>query len=137
MVQHRKLKICFLKADTLPYEAIKHHGEYEEVLHALIEPLCKSSDTEIDLEISKYDVIERQYPRDIHTYDAVIISGSFADSSVDDKLWVLRLCGFLIMLHDEYPHIRQIGICFVGMNFASNILLTPDTGNANSCACFQ
>ncbi|EIM24311.1 class I glutamine amidotransferase-like protein, partial [Wallemia mellicola CBS 633.66] len=104
--------ICFLKADTLPYEAIKHHGEYEEVLQQLIKPLCNSSDVDVDLQISKYDVVERQYPKNIGTYDAVIISGSFADSSIDDKMWVLRLCGFLIMLHDEHPHIRQIGICF-------------------------
>ncbi|TIB87045.1 class I glutamine amidotransferase-like protein [Wallemia mellicola] len=109
---NRTLKICFLKADTLPYEAIKHHGEYEEVLQQLIKPLCNSSDVDVDLQISKYDVVERQYPKNIGTYDAVIISGSFADSSIDDKMWVLRLCGFLIMLHDEYPHIRQIGICF-------------------------
>lgn len=81
----RTLKICFLKADTLPYEAIKHHGEYEEVLSQLIKPLCQSSSSDIDLQISKYDVIERQYPKDIHTYDAIIISGSFADSSIDDK----------------------------------------------------
>ena len=113
-----------------------------------------STDENIDLEISKYDVVERQYPsiEELRTIDAVIISGSFADSSIVDKsmwdlfknvnfltnllVWVLRLCGFLIMLHDDFPHIRQIGICFVSIHQPFKVILFKQythKGNATSC----
>lgn len=50
--------------------------------------------------------------KELEDIDAIVISGSFEDDAHTDTTWILRLAGFLIMVKDNYPRIRIIGICF-------------------------
>jgi GMP synthase-like glutamine amidotransferase len=62
-----------------------------------------------------FDVVhKREYPTDsdLENIDALVISGSFEDDADHDVTWILRLAGFLIKVHDDFPRIRILGICF-------------------------
>ncbi|WRT66790.1 uncharacterized protein IL334_003753 [Kwoniella shivajii] len=107
-----KLTLAFFKCDTLEKESIEEHGEYQDVLHNLFEPLLPDH---LTLETLTYDVLDkREYPKDeqLENIDAIIISGSFEDDAHADTRWILKLAGFLIKIYDEYPRIRILGICF-------------------------
>lgn len=107
-----KLTIAFLKCDSLTEESIESHGEYQDVLHNLFEPLLPEH---LELETLTYDVLnKREYPKDdeLEKIDAVIVSGSFEDGAHEDTMWILKLAGYLIKIYDEYPRIRILGICF-------------------------
>jgi GMP synthase-like glutamine amidotransferase len=126
-----KVTIVFLKCDKVPEEAIEAHGEYQDILHNLFEPIMPQ-DRKLELETLSYDVLhKREYPKEdvLERADAVIVSGSFEDEAHADTMWILKLAGFLIKLHvsrdyaeggeevlnsvqDEYPKTRIIGICF-------------------------
>ncbi|KAK6907945.1 hypothetical protein I203_101946 [Kwoniella mangroviensis CBS 8507] len=107
-----KLTIAFFKCDSLQKESIEKHGEYQDVIHNLFEPLLPKH---LTLETLTYDVLEkREYPKDeeLEKIDAIVISGSFEDEAHSDTRWILKLAGFLIKIYDEYPRIRILGICF-------------------------
>ena len=127
-----KVTVVFLKCDKIPEEASEAHGEYQDVLHNLFEPLLPEH-RELELETLSYDVVhKREYPKEnvLQRADAVVVSGSFEDDAHADAMWILKLAGFLIKLHvsrnsdsqaednalkgfqDEYPKTRIIGICF-------------------------
>nr|XP_019013156.1 uncharacterized protein I206_02653 [Kwoniella pini CBS 10737]OCF51937.1 hypothetical protein I206_02653 [Kwoniella pini CBS 10737] len=107
-----KLTIAFFKCDSLTKESIEEHGEYQDVIHNLFEPLLPKH---LSLETLTYDVLEkREYPKDeeLEKIDAIVISGSFEDEAHSDTRWILKLAGYLIKIYDEYPRIRILGICF-------------------------
>lgn len=106
------LNLAFFKCDSLEKESIEKHGEYQDVIHNLFEPLLPEH---LKLETKSYDVLDkREYPTDdeLKDIDAIIISGSFEDDAHEDAIWILKLAGFLIKIHDDFPRIRMIGICF-------------------------
>lgn len=87
------------QCDRLKEESIEKHGEYEDVLHNLFEPLVPSH---LKLETKSYDVLnKREYPTEaeLQHIDTVIISGSFEDDAHEDTLFTMKLAGFLIKLH--------------------------------------
>ncbi|WVQ99799.1 hypothetical protein IAU59_006941 [Kwoniella sp. CBS 9459] len=107
-----KLTVAFFKCDSLEKESIEKHGEYQDVIHNLFEPLLPEH---LKLETLPYDVLEkREYPTDeeLEKIDAIIISGSFEDEAHSDTRWILKLAGYLIKIYDEHPRIRILGICF-------------------------
>ncbi|OCF30868.1 hypothetical protein I316_07501 [Kwoniella heveanensis BCC8398] len=107
-----KLTVAFFKCDSLEKESIEKHGEYQDVLHNLFEPLLPEH---LKLETLTYDVLEkREYPKDeeLDRIDAIVISGSFEDEAHSDTRWILKLAGYLIKIYDEHPRIRILGICF-------------------------
>ncbi|KAJ9127016.1 hypothetical protein QFC24_001247 [Naganishia onofrii] len=109
-----QVTIAFLKCDKVPEEAKEAHGEYQDVLHNLFEPLIPE-DSKLELETLSYDVVhKREYPKDdvLARTDAIVVSGSFEDEAHADTMWILKLAGFLIKVHDEYPKTRIVGICF-------------------------
>jgi hypothetical protein len=94
-----KLTIAFFKCDSLSKESIEQHGEYQDVLHNLFDPLLPSH---LSLETLTYDVLgKREYPKDseLEKIDAVVVSGSFEDEAHSDTMWILKLAGFLIKMH--------------------------------------
>lgn len=96
-----KVTIVFLKCDKVPEEAKEAHGEYQDVLHNLFEPMMPK-DRKLELETLTYDVVhKREYPKDdvLARTDAVIVSGSFEDEAHADTMWILKLAGFLIKIH--------------------------------------
>ncbi|KAJ9122523.1 hypothetical protein QFC22_001952 [Naganishia vaughanmartiniae] len=113
-----QVTIAFLKCDKVPEEAKEAHGEYQDVLHNLFEPLIPE-DSNLELETLSYDVVHRrEYPKDdvLAKTDAIVVSGSFEDEAHADAMWILKLAGFLIKkihrVKDEFPKTRIIGICF-------------------------
>ncbi|KAK8843924.1 hypothetical protein IAR55_006716 [Kwoniella newhampshirensis] len=107
-----KLTLAFFKCDSLAKESIEEHGEYQDVVHNLFDPLLPDH---LHLEILTYDVLnKREYPKDneLDKIDAIIVSGSFEDEAHSDSIWILKLAGYLIKIFDEYPRIRLLGICF-------------------------
>ncbi|WWD20491.1 hypothetical protein CI109_104967 [Kwoniella shandongensis] len=88
-----KLTLAFFKCDSLAKESIEQHGEYQDIVHNLFEPLLPAH---LDLEILTYDVLnKREYPKDdeLEKIDAIIISGSFEDEAHADSIWILKLAG--------------------------------------------
>ncbi|KAN0059868.1 hypothetical protein ACQY0O_008442 [Thecaphora frezii] len=118
----RSLTLAFLKCDELHQATRQEHGEYEDVLHHLFEPILQQRtrasrlpSSRLSLRTLVFDARKHQYPSEHQlrtSIDAVIVSGSFQDGASHDTRWILRLAGFLIALHDDYPRIRIIGICF-------------------------
>jgi hypothetical protein len=101
-----KLTLAFFKCDSLEKESIEKHGEYQDVIHTLFNPLLPKH---LELEILTYDVLnKREYPteKELERIDAVIISGSFEDDAHADSRWILRLAGFLIRVYVSFsPYI--------------------------------
>lgn len=96
-----KVTIVFLKCDKVPEKAKEAHGEYQDVLHNLFEPMMPK-DRKLELETLSYDVVhKREYPKDdvLARTDAVVVSGSFEDEAHADTMWILKLAGFLIKIH--------------------------------------
>jgi hypothetical protein len=91
-----KLTLAFFKCDSLSKQSIEKHGEYQDVLHSLFEPLLPPH---LNLEVLTYDVLgERKYPteKELEGIDAIVISGSFEDEAHADSMWILKLAGYLI-----------------------------------------
>jgi hypothetical protein len=94
-----KLTLAFFKCDSLEKQSVEKHGEYQDVIHNLFEPMLPSH---LKLETKSYDVLDkREYPKDdeLDHIDAIIISGSFEDDAHKDTMWILKLAGFLIKIH--------------------------------------
>ena len=94
-----KLTLAFFKCDSLEKKSVEEHGEYQDVIHNLFEPLLPSH---LKLETKSYDVLnKREYPSDneLEHIDAIIISGSFEDDAHEDTMWILKLAGYLIKIH--------------------------------------
>ena len=107
-----KVTIVFLKCDKIPEEASEAHGEYQDVLHNLFEPLLPEK-RELELETLSYDVVhKREYPKEdvLERADAVVVSGSFEDDAHADTMWILKLAGFLIKLHVRHNHLHVGGL---------------------------
>jgi len=109
------LDIAFLICDEPAESTLKEHGGFDDLLNHLIEPILKEADEDIKLDVKGYDVVyKREYPtiEDLNKVDCVIISGSFVEDACVDTAWIARLAGYVVYLHDEWPSIRIIGICF-------------------------
>ncbi|WVR04901.1 hypothetical protein IAU60_001913 [Kwoniella sp. DSM 27419] len=94
-----KLTLAFFKCDSLQKESIEKHGEYQDVIHNLFEPLLPKH---LELETLSFDVMKkREYPSDeqLKHIDAIIISGSFEDEAHADTRWILKLAGYLIKIY--------------------------------------
>jgi GMP synthase-like glutamine amidotransferase len=42
----------------------------------------------------------------------MLIAQPVVADACDDTPWIMKLAGFLLMLADDYPRIRIVGICF-------------------------
>lgn len=130
-----KVTIVFLKCDKVPEEAIEAHGEYQDVLHNLFEPLMPK-DRNLELETLSYDVVhKREYPKEdvLARADAVVVSGSFEDEAHSDTMWILKLAGFLIKLHVSHTLTRGGKKCSPETFFRTSIPRPESSASVSAC----
>ena len=98
-----QLIIGILEADTLDDDVIRRFGRYADSFSSLL------SAVEPQLRFKTYHVTEQEYPQDVNTCDAYLITGSKA-SCYDDIDWIHRLKRFVRDCWER--EIKLLGICF-------------------------
>lgn len=97
------MKLCILKTDTVRPEWVPRFGEYPDMFMALL------SQADPDMEFEVYDVVQGEYPADIDSADAYLVTGS-KSSVYEDKPWIASLLEFVRELHRRRK--KLVGICF-------------------------
>lgn len=97
------MKIGLLQCDSVMESLQVKHGDYP----AMFDQLLKQVDSEIELSV--FNVIEGEYPENIHEFDGYVTTGSRYGAE-DDLPWIHDLIGFVQTLHRE--KIKLVGICF-------------------------
>ncbi|MGB1140351.1 MAG: glutamine amidotransferase-related protein, partial [Halioglobus sp.] len=97
------MKLGILKTDAVRPDFVPEFGEYPDMFAALL------SRVDPAMEFVTYDVEEGEFPDDIDTADAYLITGS-KSSVYDDKPWIKRLMQFVHELHVRRK--KLVGICF-------------------------
>jgi len=98
-----KMKIALLQCDSVSDSLQGKHGNYP----AMFEELFKQVDESIEMSI--FNVIEGEYPDDIHAFDGYVTTGS-RHGAEDDLPWIKDLLSFVNTLYHE--NIKLVGICF-------------------------
>ncbi|OKP12026.1 hypothetical protein PENSUB_2384 [Penicillium subrubescens] len=110
------LRIAILECDTPLPDADSRYNGYGGVFTALLKSSAKTLnqsdrfDSEIDLQISRWDIMNGiEYPK-LEDVDAVLLSGS-RYNSYEDVPWINRLVEFTqsVLAQDR---VRLLGICF-------------------------
>ncbi|KAH8103318.1 class I glutamine amidotransferase-like protein [Cristinia sonorae] len=101
-------RIALFLCDT-PIPAVRaEDGDYTDIFNALL----RKSRPDIQYSLDPYDVREKmEYPKDLDTYDAIILTGSAA-SAYENLEWINLLVAYIASVAEEKPHIKLIGICF-------------------------
>jgi len=97
------MKIGLLQCDSVLDSLQEKHGDYPAMFHQLFKQVDDS------IELSVFNVIEGEYPEDIHAFDGYITTGSRYGAE-DDLPWIKDLIGFVQILYRE--NIKLVGICF-------------------------
>ena len=111
------LRIAILECDTPFPNAKKTYGGFGGIFEALMmsavtthcHPLAFKVNPE-DLDISKFDVVNKQEYPDLNDVDGILITGS-KHNSFDDEPWILKLVEFVKKVMDR-DSVRLVGICF-------------------------
>ncbi|RDW58851.1 class I glutamine amidotransferase-like protein [Coleophoma cylindrospora] len=112
------LRIAVLSCDEAVGEIKKEYGScgnfYKRFLEAGVLKLEESGLYErLDLEVSSYDVVDKQEYPDLENIDAVFLSGSRYDSfSPGENNWILKLVDFTKALLEEQSRVRIMAVCF-------------------------
>jgi GMP synthase (glutamine-hydrolysing) len=97
------MKIGLLQCDSVLDSLQGKHGNYP----AMFRDLFKSVDDSIEITI--FNVIEGEYPEDIHAFDGYVTTGSRYGAE-DDLPWINELITFVQRLYRE--NVKLVGICF-------------------------
>lgn len=111
------LRLAILECDTPFPNAKKTYGGFggifESLLNSAVTTHCKplvSSLSPKDLDIKKYNVVDKQeYPK-LEDVDGILITGS-KHNSFDDEPWILQLVEFVKTILNQ-DRVRLVGICF-------------------------
>ncbi|KAL5338618.1 class I glutamine amidotransferase-like protein [Aspergillus crustosus] len=105
------LRIAILECDT-PVDPINaKYGGYGGVFTALLKQSARElSDSALDLELSVFDVVDKQQYPDLERVDAVLLSGS-KHNSFENHPWILKLVEFT-QTALAHPRVKLLGICF-------------------------
>jgi len=95
--------IGILNADAVKAEFVSEFGEYPDMFSRLLAAV------DPDIEFITYEVVHGDYPEDIDTVDAYLITGSKL-SVYDDIAWITELKDFVRKL--DKAEKKLIGICF-------------------------
>jgi hypothetical protein len=92
------LRIAILECDTPLPDIVARYGRYDRIFSTLLEAAAEASglSPKKDLELSGFDVVDKQEYPDIEHIDAVLISGSSASCS--DTHWLPTLTGLRTQL---------------------------------------
>ncbi|MBT0570275.1 amidotransferase [Curvibacter sp. CHRR-16] len=98
------MKLCILDNDTLDSAVAPVYGSYGQMLAQLLRQAGADS-----WEMDFFHTPSDQYPIDFSIYDAVLLTGSRADSFSNDA-WVVKLRHVVTGLLDT--PIKLLGVCF-------------------------
>ncbi|MCL9684693.1 glutamine amidotransferase-related protein [Legionella maioricensis] len=97
------MNLGILKCDSVSDIFVAEHGQYTEMLAALLRPVAPS------INFTVFDAEQGELPGDIHAADAYLITGS--RHGVNDGFpWITQLEEFVRTLHAAQK--KVIGICF-------------------------
>ncbi|KAG8627676.1 hypothetical protein KVT40_003549 [Elsinoe batatas] len=109
------LRIAVLECDTPVPAVAAQLGSYgaifETMLNSGADLLKQETGKEVQLEITKWDVVSKEEYPDLESVDAVLLTGS-KHNSFDSDPWILRLVDFTKRVLYEQSRVKLIGICF-------------------------
>lgn len=95
------MKIGILLAGRSPENIVQKYGEYDALFHRLF--------AGEGFEFTTYNVVDNQFPIDIHTQEAWLITGS-RHGVYDDLPFIAPLMAFIQQVYEA--KIPLVGICF-------------------------
>ncbi|EXJ86960.1 hypothetical protein A1O3_03914 [Capronia epimyces CBS 606.96] len=108
-----KLRIAVLECDT-PIDTVRNqYGTYGDIFEAFFQRgvgALKDSGHAVDLEVSKWDVVEAQQYPDMDTVHGILITGS-KHCSFDDQPWIAKLVAYVQKAY-QLGQPRVLGVCF-------------------------
>ncbi|KAH8722338.1 class I glutamine amidotransferase-like protein [Phaeosphaeriaceae sp. PMI808] len=106
------LRIAILECDTPLPDVVAKYGRYDRIFTTLLEAAAEGLglSPKQDLQLSGFDVVDKQEYPNLEDIDAVLISGS-KHNSFDNDAWILKLVEFTKKLLNQ-DRIRIIGVCF-------------------------
>lgn len=120
------LRIAILECDTPLPDTLAKYGGYGGVFTSLFNTAADtlsatqtptgclphpSSFSKSDLQLSIYDVVNKQEYPDLEAIDAIVMSGSKHTAYHNDP-WILKLVEFVKGILDGQQRVRVLGICF-------------------------
>ncbi|CAG5159263.1 uncharacterized protein ALTATR162_LOCUS5497 [Alternaria atra] len=113
------LRICMLNADApVPAVAAERAPTYGRIFHNLLSSAVantkssrQSSEDNLYITSTDFDVVKNEYPASVTEFDAIIISGS-ANSAYDDLPWVRKLERWTKEVYENEPSVKIFGSCF-------------------------
>jgi len=118
-----ELRIGILECDHVDPTLMDKYGDYQEMFADLVQTQDNS------IEISVYDLIDDQFPVDLHACDAYIITGS-KFGVYEDLPWIQKAKQLVKRLYDA--NIPTIGICFghqlIAQSLGGKVIKAEDKG---------
>ncbi|KAF2083702.1 class I glutamine amidotransferase-like protein [Saccharata proteae CBS 121410] len=108
-------RIAVLECDTPMPQVVEQFGKYRDIFERLLKDGAEALGEEKglsreDVQVSSYDVVDKEEYPDLEDVDAVLLTGS-KHNSFDDKPWILKLVEFTKQVLAQ-RRARVIGICF-------------------------
>lgn len=97
------MKLCILENDILEGELAQAYGGFGALFFRLFESVG------VDWHMEVFNTMRGEYPKSFDDYDAVLLTGSRADSFSDEP-WVVELRRQVTQLLKE--HKKMVGVCF-------------------------
>jgi GMP synthase-like glutamine amidotransferase len=97
------MKLCILENDILEGELAQSYGGFGAMFFRLFESVGE------DWDIAVFNTMRGEYPASFDDYDAVLLTGSRADSFSDEP-WVVELRRQVTQLLQQ--HKKMVGVCF-------------------------
>lgn len=97
------MKIGLLQCDSVIDALQSKHGNYPAMFSELF------AEVDDSIELTVFNVIEGEYPEDIHAFDGYVTTGSRFGAE-DELPWIQELIRFVAKLYQD--DIKLVGICF-------------------------
>ncbi|KAJ3542103.1 hypothetical protein NM208_g4034 [Fusarium decemcellulare] len=119
----RTVRIAMLNAD-IPVPVVKEkYPTYGAIFHHLLSAAAARIAPSYTITSQDFDIVQGEYPEDITTFDALLITGS-ASSSYDDIAWGKRLDAYVQQVYHQHPGVKMFGSCY-GHQMICQSLLKP------------
>ncbi|CAK1358493.1 putative glutamine amidotransferase-like protein [Cercospora beticola] len=108
------LRIAVLECDEPIGRTKEKYGGYGNLFHELLDHSAKhlkaKEGKEVELDVTKYDVVRHEVYPELEGVDAVLLTGS-KFNSFDNDPWILKLVEFTRKVLAQ-ERVRLIGVCF-------------------------
>ncbi|CAM1502346.1 Fc.00g043300.m01.CDS01 [Cosmosporella sp. VM-42] len=120
-------RLAVLECDT-PFPAVKKiHGSYAEIFRKLLTKGLQGLGTDVQLDLTLWDVVEAQEYPSVDDVDGFLLTGS-KHSAFEDDPWIVKLVDFVKEVHTKTSK-PVVGICFghqiVGRALGANVGVNP------------